>query len=243
MTDVFKSIPEAFGHLFKDPVNFMLFLVPGLLALALYILAGSYVLTSGLALSKDLVGQYVSGQNVGTVMTYFLTGVMAFMFFILVSWTFVIVIGILSAPFNSVISARIEKKMRGGVLTEDRSQGLTDVLAGLGHTLFTEFKKITVMILATVLAMALNFVPFLFPVALILLSLIMAAQFLDYSWSRHDLSAGACLKDLKGSFLSNALTGATFLLFVSIPLLNILVPALATCYYTVLWTKRQAPRP
>jgi len=165
---------------------------------------------------------------------------MAFLLFMLVSWTFVLMTGIISAPFNSVISARIEKKIRGEIPSENKSQGIKEVVAGLGRTLFNEFKKLTVIIIATILAMGLNFFPVLFPLALLLLALIMSSQFLDYSWSRHDLGAGACFKDVMGNFFANFISGAIFLLLVSVPLINVLVPAFATSYYTVLWTKRQA---
>jgi CysZ protein len=93
--------------------------------------------------------------------------------------------------------------------------------------------------MATILAMGLNFFPVLFPVALLLLCLLMSAQFLDYSWSRHELGLSACFKDVMSNFIVNVFSGAIFLLLVSVPIINVMVPALATSYYTVLWTKRQ----
>jgi CysZ protein len=239
MKDVFTAIPEAFRHLFKDPVNFILFLIPGILAVVIYIVAGTYALENGMALTKVVINKYVLSQNANMFLYYFVSGLMALLLFMLVSWTFVLMIGILSAPFNSVISSRIEKKIRGQVPSDNRSQGIKEVVAGLGRTLFNEFKKLTAIIIATILAMGLNFVPLLFPVAVLLLALIMSAQFLDYSWSRHDLGASACFKDVMGNFFANVLSGAMFLLLVSVPLINVLVPAFATSYYTVLWTKRQ----
>lgn len=239
MKDMVTAIPEAFRHLFKDPVNFILFLIPGILAVVIYIVAGTYALENGMALTKVVINKYILSQNANMFMYYVVSGLMAFLLFMLVSWTFVLMIGILSAPFNSVISSRIEKKIRGEVPTTNKSQGIKDVLASFGRTIFNEFKKLTVIIIATVLAMGLNFFPVLFPLALLLLTLIMSSQFLDYSWSRHDLGAGACFKDVMGHFFVNVFSGGMFLLLVSVPLINVLVPALATSYYTVLWTKRQ----
>jgi len=239
MKDVVSSIPDAFKFLFKDPVNFLLFLIPGIIAVLIYIVAGTYALENGMAFTKVLINKYVLSQNASMFMYYFVSGMMAILLFVLVSWTFVLAVGILSAPFNSVISSRIEKKLRGEMPSLNKSQGFSDVLAGLGRTLFNEFKKLTVIIIATVLAMGLNFIPVLFPVALIMLALIMSAQFLDFSWSRHDLSAGTCFKDLLGSFFGNILAGFMFLALMAVPLINVLVPALATSFYTVLWTKRQ----
>ena len=245
MKDVFSSIPEAFKFLFKDPVNFILFLIPGLIAIVIYIMAGTYALENGMAFTKVLINKYILSQNGSMFMYYFVSGMMAILLFVLVSWTFVLAVGILSAPFNSVISGRIEKKLRGEIPSLNKSQGFKDVIAGFGRTLFNEFKKLTVIIIATVLAMGLNFIPVLFPVAIIMLALIMSAQFLDYSWSRHEMKAGRCFSDLFGFFFGNVLAGLMFLGLMAVPLINVLVPAIATSFYTVLWTKRQMlqPRP
>lgn len=239
MKDVVSTIPQAFKYLFKDPVNFFLFMIPGLLSLLIYIVAGSYALENGMQFTKVVINKYVLSQNASMFMYYFVSGLMSILLFMLVSWTFVLMVGIISAPFNSVISGRIERKILGDLPTKDKSQGFREVMAGFFGTLFNEFKKLTVIIIATVLAMGLNFIPALFPVAMVMLALIMSAQFLDYSWSRHDMGAGGCLKDLFSYFFGNIIAGAIFLLLVSIPLINVLVPAFATSFYTVLWTKRR----
>lgn len=239
MKDVFSSMPEALRHIFKDPVNFMLFLIPGILAVVLYLIAGAYALRNGMSFTEVLINKYIISKNANLIIYYLVTGVMTFLFFILVSWTFIIIVGILAAPFNSVISDRIERKMRGGLVTKDQSKGLSFVFSGLGRTLWNEVKKLFIILLFTVMAMGLNFIPVLLPVAMILLALIMSAQFLDFSWSRHDLSAGQCIKDITTHLPSNAVAGFMFLLIVAVPIINVLVPALATSYYTVLWIKRQ----
>lgn len=239
MKDVFSAMPLAFRHLFKDPVNFILFLIPGILAVVLYLIAGAYALKNGLSFTEVLINKYVISKNANLIIYYLVSGLMTFLFFILVSWTFIIIIGILAAPFNSVISDRIEKKMRGDLVSKDQSKGISSVFTGIGRTLWNEVKKLFIILLFTVLAMALNFVPILLPVAMILLALIMSAQFLDFSWSRHDLSAGQCVKDITSHLFSNIVSGLMFLLLVAVPIINALVPALATSYYTVLWIKRQ----
>lgn len=239
MKDVFSAIPEALRFLLKDPVNFFLFLIPSIVAVVIYIVAGTYALENGMAFTKVLINKYILSQNASMFMYYFVSGLMAILLFVLVSWTFVLMVGIIAAPFNSVISSRIEKKLRGETQTKDKSQGISDVIAGFGRTLFNEFKKLTVIVIATVLAMGLNFIPVLFPVAILMLALIMSAQFLDYSWSRHELSAAACFKDLLGFFFGNVVAGMMFLGLMAVPLINVLVPAFATSYYTVLWVKRQ----
>jgi uncharacterized protein involved in cysteine biosynthesis len=138
-----------------------------------------------------------------------------------------------------VISQRIERKLRGQLPATDRAGGFRQALGWLVRSLANELKKLTVIVALTVAAVALNFVPFLFPLAFLLLALLMSSQFLDYSWSRHELPLGHCVRDLLASPFAHALAGAAFLMLVTVPLLNALVPALATSYYTVLWTNRQ----
>ena len=241
MKHVLSSWSEALRFLFKDPVNLMLFLIPASLALLLYAMLGGWVLTNGMGWAEGLIAKYVISQSAGAILYYIITGLLIFLFFLLVNWTFVLCLGILASPFNDMISGRIEKKMRGGVVSEDKSKSLNELLAKLSRTLKNELKKILVILLFTVLATGLNFIPVLYPFALMLLALLMSAQFLDYSWSRHEMGAGACFKDMLKHLPSNLVAGLMFLALIAVPFINALVPALATSYYTVLWNKRQLP--
>ncbi len=239
MQQALAAIPAAFRHLFRDPVNLVLMLFPGVLAMALYLVVGGTLIKNGLAMTEGLINKYGVAQEHGAVAYYLMAGLLGFLFLVLVSWTFVIIVSVLAAPFNVVIGSRIERKIRGDLPSVDRAGGLREAFRGLLQSLFNELKKLTVIIALTVAAVGLNFVPVLFPLAFLLLALLMSAQFLDYAWSRHDLAFGNCVRDLLGSPFAHAFAGAAFLMLVTIPLLNALVPALATSYYTVLWTNRQ----
>ncbi len=239
MKDVFSTWPVALRFIFKDPVNFILFLIPAILSVLIYIIAGYYFLTSSLDWAQALIFKYVVSKNNGMIVYYIITGLLMFLFYLLVSWTFILLVGLLSAPFNDVISRRIEQKMRGNVVSGDRSKTIKQVFSGLLKTLVNELKKVLVILLVTVVATVLNFIPLLYPVALILLALLMSSQYLDYTWSRHDMPAGLCFKDLLKFAPSNALSGMMFLVLIAVPFINALVPAIATSYYTVLWNKRQ----
>lgn len=239
MKDVFSTWPVALRFIFKDPVNFILFLIPALLSVLIYIVAGYYFLTSSLDWAQALIFKYVVSKNNSMFIYYVVTGLLMFLFYLLVSWTFILLIGILSAPFNDVISRRIEQKLRGSVVSGDRSRTMKEVFGGLWRTLINEFKKVLVILVITLLATVLNFIPVLYPVVLVLLALLMSSQYLDYTWSRHDMPAGQCFKDLLKFAPSYALSGMIFLVLIAVPFINALVPAIATSYYTVLWNKRQ----
>jgi uncharacterized protein involved in cysteine biosynthesis len=216
-----------------------MFLIPALLALIIYSILGYYFLSSSMDWAQALIFKYIISKEASLVLYYIVSGLLMFLFYVLVSWTFVLIVGILSAPFNDVISARIEKKMRGEVSNSDKSRTLQDVFRGLMSTLFTELKKIMIIILATIVATLLNFIPLFYPVVLILLALLMSAQYLDFTWSRHNLSASDCFRDLLKYFFSHTLSGLIFLGLIAIPFINALIPAIATSYYTILWTRRQ----
>lgn len=239
MKDVFSTWPVALRFIFKDPVNFFLFLIPALISVLIYIVVGYYFLTSSLDWAQTLIFKYVVSKNTNMILYYIITGLLMFLFYLLISWTFILIIGLISAPFNDVISRRIEQKMRGVVVSGDKSKTIKQVFSGLVGTLLNELKKVLVILMITVLATVLNFIPVLYPVALILLALLMSSQYLDYTWSRHDLAAGQCFKDLLKFAPSNALSGMMFLVLIAVPFINALVPAIATSYYTVLWNKRQ----
>ncbi len=243
MKHVFTSWPEAFRYLFKDPVNLMLFMLPAFIALGIYAALGGYVLTQGMGAAEVFIAKYIISKHAGLILYYLITGMLMFLFFILVNWTFVLIIGLVSAPFNDMISSRIEKKMRGGVLGENKQATLGVIGKKLVKTLMTEVKKIVVILIFTVLASGLNFFPIFFPVAIVLLALLMSAQYLDYSWSRHDWEASRCFKDILSHFPTNLVAGLMFLALIAIPFINALVPAIATSYYTVLWNKRHHQLP
>lgn len=240
MKDVFSSWPIALRYIFKDPINFILFIIPALLSILIYIILGYYFLTSSLDWAQSLIFKYVVSKNNGMMLYYVITGLLMFLFYLLVSWTFILLIGLISAPFNDIMSRRIEQKMRGIAVSGDRSKTIKSVFSGILKTLVNELKKILVILIITAIATVLNFIPILYPIALILLALLMSSQYLDYTWSRHDMPAGQCFKDLLKFAPSYALSGMMFLVLIAVPFINALVPAIATSYYTVLWNKRQA---
>lgn len=172
------------------------------------------------------------------ILSYIVTGILIFFFFLLMNWTYVILVGILAAPFNDMLSSRIEKKLSAEPLM-NKSQTWKELIGRLVSTFTNEFKKILFIVVLGALAFVMNYIPVLYPVAIILSSLLIAVQFIDYSWSRHDIKAKQCFIDLVKNFFPYTATGFIFLLFVSVPIINAFVPAFATSYYTVLWLYRQ----
>jgi len=237
MKGTISSFSLAIRSIFKDPVNLILALVPTVIALAIYLWAVVSVFKNSDWFTA-FMAQYIESPEAAGWLGKFLTALLILFIFLLMSWTFVIVVGIIAAPFNSMLSSRIEKQLTHQTVTDSTSKTMKEIFHGLGRTFFTEIKKLIAILVMAVLAFLLNLIPLFYPVGVFLVATLLAVQFVDYSWSRHDYSLGACVRDTFRNAFPYALSGGFFLILVTVPLINALVPALATAYYTILWLKR-----
>lgn len=228
----------ALKAILRDPINLLLAAIPTVLALAVYLLGIVSIYRNSDHLVSFFRG-YIYTADQATLLARILTIVLIIFIFILMSWTFVILVGVISAPFNSMLSERIEKKLVHHQALDGKTKVMAEISKGVMHTFKNEIKKILFLGLMAGLAFVLNLFPLFYPVGLFLIANLLAVQFVDYSWSRHNLSFGACVKDLTANIIPYSLSGFIFLLLVTVPIINAFVPALATSYYTVLWINRQ----
>lgn len=239
MNGVFKSFPVALKMIFTDPVNFVLSLFPTVIALAMYL----FTITSVYRNADRFIAwlrPYVYNPDQANILGKILTAILIIFVFFLMSWTFVIVVGIISAPFNSLLSARIEQKLvQRIIMDEDQKHAIEQVKRGMAETFKNEFKKLFVLGFMAILAFVLNMFPLFYPLGVFIVATLLAVQFVDYSWSRHNMHFGACLKDTLKNILPYSVSGAIFLALVAVPIVNALIPAFATSYFTVLWLVRQ----
>lgn len=237
MKGTVSSFSLAIRSITRDPVNLILALVPTVLALAIYLWAVVSVFKNADWFTA-FMSQYISSPEAAGWVGRFLTALLIIFIFLLMSWTFVVVVGIIAAPFNSMLSSRIEKQLTHQAVTDSTSKTMREIAQRLGSTFFTEIKKLIAIALMALLAFLLNLIPLFYPVGVFLVATLLAVQFVDYSWSRHDYTFGACVRDTFKNAFPYALSGGFFLILVTVPLINALVPALATAYYTILWLER-----
>lgn len=233
-----KILPLSLRLIFRDPINLLLAIIPTILALSIYVFSIVLIFKN-----SDYFGVFVQDwipdpQTAGWV-GKLITAVFIIFMFLIMSWTFILLTGIISAPFNSLLSYRIEQKLIGATITNDAQKSFSMLLKSLGSTFINEAKKLVFILALTALAFVLNIFPLFYPVGIFLLALVLAIQFVDYSWSRHDLTFSQCVGDLFKNIFSYGGYGLVFLVMITIPLINALVPALATSFFTVLWLKRQ----
>lgn len=223
-------------------MNLFLAVVPTVISLFLYSFVVIWVFKSAKYIELFLMDILPSKDAAG-ILGIIMTGVLILFVFLVMSWTFVIVVGLIASPFNSMLSARIEMMLAGKPMGENRKQTIADMTKGLGKTLINEIKKLVFIIVVAAFAFVLNIIPVLYPFGLFLVSVLFAVQFVDYSWSRHEMKTGECMNDVSRNIIPYSLSGFLFLLLVTVPIINAFVPAIATSYFTVLWLKRQKKIP
>ena len=235
------SFGPALRHLTKDKVNMVFALIPILCGLALYIFAGSWMYGTAMENGRALIDEYVSQGTWGSVVYYIVATIMVVLLFFIINWTFVLVVSIFASPFNDLISARIEKNERGEAQL-DMKESFSRMMMKLAGTIFNEIKKVLFIIFLSLMAFVLSYIPILTPVGIFLTIVLLAIEFLDFSWSRHEWKFSQCLGDLKSNLIGYALGAGFFFLLVSIPLVNLVVPSLATSFFTTLWLKNNESR-
>ena len=238
MKGVFQSLPLSFKMILKDPINLILALVPTLIALALYAFCIVTIFQNADYFGV-VIQNWIPDQETAGWLGKLITAIFIIFVFLLMSWTFVLVVGILAAPFNSMLSARIETALIGKPLSQDKKKTFSEVVKSLGETFKNEFKKILLIAVCSALAFVFNLFPLFYPVGIFLLSVLFAVQFVDYSWSRHESSFGVCLKDVISNLFPYSFAGLFFIILISVPIINAFVPAWATSYFTILWLHRQ----
>lgn len=238
MGSTFKAFPLAVKMILKDPVNLFLSMFPTVIALTIYLLTGTLIIRR-FDNFVSMIRGYVYSPEQANILAYILTAILIIFVFFVMSWTFVVVVGIIAAPFNSMLSSRIEKKLVQHIEGPDKKETMQRIGQGLGQTFKNELKKLIFIALVAGVAFLLNLFPLFYPVGIFLVATLLAVQFIDYSWSRHDMDFGACVKDVTLNIIPYSVSGFFFLLLVTVPIINAFIPALATSYYTVLWLQRQ----
>jgi CysZ protein len=226
-----KSIKPAFGHLFKDKVNFVFTAIPISIGMLLYYLFGSWFFYTFITKGKALIESNISTGTGGSILTFILGTLLSVVLYFVVSWTFVLVVSIIGSPFNDLISSRIEKRKKGEEL-DSLPKSFKLLTKNMFTTIFTEVKKLLLIAILTIAALLLNLFPVLAPISFAVSALLLAAQFLDYSWSRNKYSFSQCVGSIKGDLIPFTLVGAGFMALISIPVVNLIVPPLATSFFT-----------
>ncbi len=230
------SLKPSVQNIVGNKGNLFLALIPILIGILVFALLGSWAYGPLMDEGRVMIDNYLSEGALGSVVYYLIVAVLSVLLFFVVNWTFVLVVTVLASPFNDMLSKRVEKLLKGEEL-ESFAASFAEITKTFLKTLFEEIKKISLILLLSLVAFVIGYIPILTPLSLAITVILLAISFIDYSWSRHSISFSACIKDTKRNLLSYGLGGAFFFALVSIPIVNLLVSSWATSYFTVLWVK------
>ncbi|MBL7663733.1 MAG: EI24 domain-containing protein [Bacteriovoracaceae bacterium] len=224
-------------NLIKKPLNVLLVLIPLILGLLAYYFFGvkfyEYLMSEG----RAYIDQYIqAGSAWGKVVYYILAAILTVILFFVINWTFVICISLIASPFNDALSARIEKQLVGEI-PKSGVKGPWQFIKKVVFVIFNEAKKILFIVFFASIGLIMSYIPILVPIGLTISGLLFAIQFLDFSWSRNDWSFSECFSDVRRHFFYYIISGVAFLVLVTLPVVNVFVPSLATSFYTTLWVK------
>lgn len=237
MKQMLDSFNEIFSVIRRDKMILLFSLLPIMIGLIIFSTVGTLIYTDGLAWGERLINEYVSKDTWAGILRYLFVGIITAGFYFLVSFGFVLLVSAIAAPFNDIISKRTQTVLAGGEASSFESS-FKAMLVTFFKTIVNELKKISLILLLSILALVLGFIPVLIPIAMVISALLMAINFLDYSWSRNELTFRGCLKNVKDNFFIYTLSGGFFFFLISIPLINLFALPGGVIYFTILFCNR-----
>ncbi|MFG1500633.1 EI24 domain-containing protein [Halobacteriovorax sp. XZX-3] len=210
-----------------DKKIILIALCPVLIGFILYYSLGHYAFSEVSAWGHGYINEKYPEQ--GWVSTVF-SGVLIILLGVIINWTFFIVVSVIASPFNDMLSSRVEMIYK---LQKESTDTFTQTMKRLPSILMNELKKIGVIVVLSIINIGIGF--FFPPITFVLGGLILAISFIDYSWSRNNLTFAECVGDIKSGFLPYLLGGVGFMILISIPLLNLFFLPLAVVFFTVIY--------
>jgi len=211
----------------SDKKVIMFGMIPVIVGFLCYYFLGSYVFGDLQELGKSYLSKHM--DTTGWIGNVFF-GLVTVLFAVFMNFTFFIFVSVIAAPFNDLISSRVEKLY---IKSEEDNQGFSEMMKKLPATIKNELKKVGFIIILSIINVIIGF---MFPPASFLIAgIIFAISFVDYSWSRNELTFSECFQDLKKGFLPYLLGGVSFLFLIAIPILNLFFLPLAVVFFTVIY--------
>ena len=161
---------------------------------------------------------------------------------IVVFFTFTPIANIVAAPFNALLSERIEAVLTGKSLESNAS--FTEIAIS---SIRSQFGKLIYILLWSLGLLLISFIPvinFISPLLWIVFgSWLLSLEYFDYPMGNHDLSFANQKKQL-GERRGLALGfGGSVMVLTTIPLINFIVMPLAVAGATIIWVEQFSTSP
>ena len=215
MSRVIKSFFQAMKMIKEDKILLLLSLIPIIVGVGVYVALGSWLYTSFIPSGVEWVQDKVSLEWLGSFFSWIIKGLFFILFGGLANYTFVLVVSLFASPFNDMIVDRVLKKQQG--LDPSLELSFKETLKRLPKTLMNETKKISLIVVLSMISLVLSFIPFMAIVSFFIQVVLLSVTFLDYYWSRKNLSVRECISDYRSNFLFNFLSGLLFFGLLLIP--------------------------
>lgn len=159
--------------------------------------------------------------------------------FVVLSYVFTLLANVIGAPFNSLLSERVEMHMTGKSPTTDPS--MIFLIKSIPKTLRSEFSKLLYLVLWSVPLLLIGFVPVINIAAPFLVfafgAWMFAIEYIDYPMGNR----GKLFKDIKQALRSNRPMALGFgfmvALFSIIPIVNLVIMPIAVAGATALYVE------
>ena len=169
----------------------------------------------------------------------FLWPIFALVTLIIVFFAFTLVANIVGAPFNGLLSERVEEHLTG--IKSDQSGGWRKMINNFIPVFIAELKKLLYIILLMLLYSLIFIIPVINVIAPILWvffsAWMLALEYVDYPMSAHNISFKELRKRLKERMLLTFGFGFSTLVITTIPLINFLAMPTAVAGATVMWVE------
>lgn len=156
---------------------------------------------------------------------------------VLFYFTFTALANFIAAPFNALLSEKVEQQLTGQILNE---ASFVDMFRDLPRMFKREWQKMWYSIPRLIALFLLGFVPVLGQTIIPLLAFsfgawLIAIQYCDYPFDNHKIQFQRMRNALVQQRTMNFTFGALISLFTLIPFINLVVMPVAVCGATAMW--------
>ncbi|WP_415882916.1 sulfate transporter CysZ [Neptuniibacter sp. QD34_54] len=221
-----------------DPEIRPFVLVPLLTNIVLFVTAIWLLFSNFGAWVDSLIATFLPDWEWLQFLHYVLWPVMALLVIVFVYYGFSIVANIIAAPFNGFLSEKVEKRLRGDIVTDD---GWKEVIALIPRAIGRELSKLAYYLPRVLFLLVLSFIPVINLISPFLWILfgawMMAIQYCDYPMDNNKVSFKNMKLMLKSDRLTSIGFGGLIQLGMLVPLLNLILMPAAVVGATIYWVE------
>lgn len=171
----------------------------------------------------------------------------ALSYFLLLFYLFALLINVIAAPFNDLLSEKVEQKILGNKNSQDSTTG-TALLSEIPRSIGNEIGKLVYFLIRSIPLLLIFVIPGLQLIAPFMWFLfsawMLSLEYIDYPCSNHGILFKQTRQTIRGKRMTCLSFGATVTLFTMIPVINFIAMPAAVAGATALYLKEfKHPQP